>query len=692
MKTTLFTFIFILPLIVFGQMLTFEDDFSTMENWSIAKSSANLNVTNHALNFSTKKSGSTIALNSVMVDYTKDFNLSFDVVLSSSIFYILLNSSGDGYDNIKIGISSYFYSISKWKDDKEKSLKKGKFKSTLKFSEGIHVSISQKNGVLLITVLDKPSNETITLFSDDYPIEPNFPTFGFRLYEATKSIAISVSNFKLEYYPFSPKDIHLLAHYEKFGNKVNLGRSINGSEHEIGQVVSADGELLLYTWDDDERQIPYYSTYENGNWTNGKPVSESLFNPSSFNSITSISGDKNTIFMNGEWSNGIKISSNGISKSERTKYGWSSPKSIKVDGFETKGDLANCISSDQRFLISTLDNKESKEKDLFVFFRMDDGSYGKRLNLGTIINTSKNESTPFLAPDNKTLYFSSDGHPGYGAYDIFISRRLDDTWTNWSEPENLGPKINTPDWDGYYCVSAKGDYAYMTTYWQTLGLADIVRIELPQEAKPEKMIIIKGKVLNKITNEPIGAEIRFNEMNTNDNPGIGISDPTTGDYQVVLSYGEFFQLYAQKEGYYALSDQIDLREKGDFKIVEKNIYLTPIKVGEVFRLNNLFFETASAELKPESYQELERLVKFLNENPTIKIKIAGHTDNVGSDKDNLELSQNRAAAVEQFLKQATINLERISSEGFGEGKPLESNETEEGRRINRRVEFTIISN
>lgn len=256
----------------------------------------------------------------------------------------------------------------------------------------------------------------------------------------------------------------------------------------------------------------------------------------------------------------------------------------------------------------------------------------------------------------------------------------------------MGAKVNTTEWDGHYCVSAKGDYAYITTYWQTEGEGDIVSVKLPQEAKPEAMIIIKGRVLNSATKAPLAAEIRFNDMNTNVNPGIGISDPSNGNYQVALPYGSLFQLYAQKEGYYALSDQIDLKDLGEFKTIEKDIYLTPIKVGEVFRLNNIFFETGSSELKSESNQELDRLVKFLNENPKIKIKIAGHTDNVGTEKDNLTLSQKRATSVEQFLKNASISESRISSEGFGETKPLKSNDKPEGRSVNRRVEFKIISN
>lgn len=206
------------------------------------------------------------------------------------------------------------------------------------------------------------------------------------------------------------------------------------------------------------------------------------------------------------------------------------------------------------------------------------------------------------------------------------------------------------------------------------------------------MTIVKGKVLNSVTKKPIAAEIRFNDINTNSNNGIGVSDPSTGDYQVALPYGNVFQLYAEQKGYYPLSEQIDLSEQGDFNIMEKDIYLTPVKVGAVFRLNNIFFKTGSFALQSESNQELDRLVKFLNENAKIKIKIEGHTDNVGTNSDNLILSQKRAAAVKQFLSDANIGADRMSSVGFGESKPLAKNDTDEGKAINRRVEFTIISN
>lgn len=181
-------------------------------------------------------------------------------------------------------------------------------------------------------------------------------------------------------------------------------------------------------------------------------------------------------FLSGNSKNGV-WSGPGISKFERTATGYTTPEGLIIEGFDTRANAANTVSSDQRYIISRLENSESRGTDLFVFFRKEDGSYGNRLNLGSTINTAGSETSPFLAADNKTLYFGSDGHLGYGNSDIFMSRRLDDSWTNWSEPENLDPKVNSQAWDAYYSVSAKGDYAYMTTYWQTEGEADIIRIK-----------------------------------------------------------------------------------------------------------------------------------------------------------------------------------------------------------------------
>ncbi len=688
MKPILFAFFFSIQIIGLGQQISFEDDFTTAENWVLTTPAPELSASNNTLNLKTTNHATSTVLFKEMIDFSKDFSISFDIV-SIQNFRILLNATRNGIEYTTVEIGNEVATTKKWGNRKYIDIKDYKFNPSIKLGGIFHVNVKQVNSILSITLQEKGSERITTIFSGTYPIEPGNPMFGFSSNVGRPLLEISISNFSMKYHP---KVINVITNHEAFGEKINLGKNVNGVDNEIVPIISADGTQLIYTVDNGQGQVSYYSNLENGNWSEKKIFSEDLKALGKYHSIVALSADQNTGFMNGKWENGV-ITGKGISKTERTSTGWSTPQHLPFYRYETTARLSNSMSSDQRYVIASLKNDEcyGEKEDLFVFFH-DSGMYWRRLNLGKIINTTGEEITPFLAPDNKTLYFSSDGHFGYGSFDIFMSRRLDETWTNWSKPENLGPKINSNAGDIYYSVSAKGDYAYLATQFQSEGGTDIVRVELPPEARPEKMIIVKGRVLNSNTKEPIAAAIKFNDINTNTNNGIGNSDPATGNYQVVLPYGKVYQLYAEQKGYYALSEQIDLSGQGDFKIIEKDIYLSPIKIGEVFRLNNIFFETASAALKSESNQELDRLVKFLNDNDKIKIKITGHTDDVGTDKDNLELSKKRAAAVMQYLSDAKIPADRMSSEGLGEGKPLKSNDTAEGKAINRRVEFTIVSN
>ncbi|MEQ8472365.1 MAG: OmpA family protein [Marinoscillum sp.] len=678
------------PLLTKAQQVTYKEDFSSLRHWSRVDTKSMLELSDEKLVFETKEPGITKMINSHMIDYQQDFTMTIEGTCTGS-FTMLLNGSGDGYNSLRLRISSIEATLEKWKEDKPKKLGKEKFKPYLKLADGFTLTIIQKNKLLEVGMVLKGSGSKYTLYSDTYPIESSFPMFGFALYQGAKSPALTIEKVDLIYHQFEPRDINLIGNYESFGDKENLGSNINTADQEISQIISSDGSMLYFVREDDY-QVPYYSELVDDQWTPAKQVSTTLFSSTQHNAVSSVSGDMNILYIMGTYRNGSRISTTGISKISKTTAGWSQPIPLKFDGYDTEGNLSNSISADQRYVVSALDNKKSLgEKDLFVFFRQPDGSYGSRTNLGSLVNTIESESTPYLAPDNKTLYFNSNGHPGYGEYDIFVTRRLDDTWTNWSKPENLGPLVNTPDWDGYYAVSAKGDFAYMTTYWQTVGLADIVRIELPEEAKPEKMVLVKGKVLDKKTGFPLAAEIIFNSINTADNPGRAISEPTTGHYQVALEYGQFYQIYASLDDYYSLSEHLDITEKGEYKVIEKNIQLTPIEIGEVFRLNNIFFETGSASLKKESFEELNRLIEFLNNNASVKIQINGHTDNVGSKESNLVLSRERALSVLNYLQQGGINAERISSDGYGETKPVDTNATDLGKAQNRRVEFQILT-
>jgi outer membrane protein OmpA-like peptidoglycan-associated protein len=312
----------------------------------------------------------------------------------------------------------------------------------------------------------------------------------------------------------------------------------------------------------------------------------------------------------------------------------------------------------------------------------EDGSFSKPKNLGNVINTFDDEANPFLASDGKTLYFASKGHPGYGYFDLFVSKRLDDSWTNWSQPENLGNIINSPGYELSIFLSAKGDKAYIgkdRDVW-----------EIDNTVKMDPVVLVKGKVYDSKTKNTLSAPILYNSLKNNKELGTAISDPKTGSYSIVLPFGEKYSFMAEKEGYYAVTQNVDLSDLKEYKEIEVDLYLSPIEKGEVIRLNNIFFASGKYELLSESFAELNILFGLLKDNKSIKIEIAGHTDAVGSDADNMELSKNRANSVLKYLVGKGIASERIISKGYGETKFIAPNTTEEGKQLNRRVEFVIL--
>jgi outer membrane protein OmpA-like peptidoglycan-associated protein len=314
------------------------------------------------------------------------------------------------------------------------------------------------------------------------------------------------------------------------------------------------------------------------------------------------------------------------------------------------------------------------------------------MNVGPTVNSSGWEASPFLAADNVSLYFATNGHPGYGSADILVTKRLDTTWTKWSPPQNLGPDINSSGWEAYFTLPASGRYAYVVSEKNSLGGIDIFRVKLPEALKPRPVVMVFGKVLNSKTKEPLEATIQYNDLTTNKQSGLAVSNVRDGSYKIVLTAGEAYSFLAKKENYYSVSENIDVLKLNEYREIERNLYLAPIDVGETILLNNLFFDFNQSNLRKESAAELDRMVALLQERFSMMVEIVGHTDNVGSDAYNQTLSVNRAAAVKKYLLSKGIQSDRIQVSGYGKTKPSGSNDTEEGRQLNRRVEFTILKN
>ncbi len=499
--------------------------------------------------------------------------------------------------------------------------------------------------------------------------------------------------------------INLIPNAEIAYIKTKMGSQINSPHFEGQPIVSPDGKYLFiyrsghpqnvnYTANKKDEDIWFAELQRNGTFGEVKNMGRPL-NSAGNDAVIGISGDGNTLFLYDQYSTslgGVK----SLAISERTATGgWSTPKSIQIKDFAWTDDVAwMYMSADKKILMIAYTDWTTKkgfgQQDLYVSFRQADGTFGTPKNLGRKLNTSAIEASPFLAADNVTMYFATNGRAGYGNLDIFVSKRLDDTWTNWSEPQNLGNQINTAFWDSEFCLTAEGKTGYMSSGGVNYGEnADIFKVEVKESARPEAVGMVFGKIINKKTNEPIAAEIAYADLTTGKNIGTAQSS-FDGSYQMFLPKNKNYSYTAEKEGFFALSETLDLNNLQTYTKIEKNIYLVPIETGVAIQLNNLFFVRAQATLLPESEGELERLLDMMQKYPKIKIEIVGHTDNTGNAFKNKELSLQRANKVKEFLIGKGITNDRIRSKGMGGAQPLADNKTEETRKLNRRVEFVIL--
>lgn len=491
--------------------------------------------------------------------------------------------------------------------------------------------------------------------------------------------------------------------------KENLGEAINSRYWELNPVISPDGRTLYFTrWGhpqnlgpEVEQELPdgskvtmktqdiWASSFLNGRWQPAQNLGNPLNNADQ-NSLCSISSDGKTLLLLNEYlPDGVMTM--GLSLSTRLREGWNFPKPVRIKNFYNRISFSEfCLSPDERTIIMTIKRDDTRGgRDLYASFRRPDSTWTEPLNLGPTLNTAEDEQAPFLAADGKTLYFATRGLPGYGNEDIFLSRRLDSTWTRWSKPENLGPTINTAGADSYFSVPASGEYAYFTSRTESLGETDIFRLKLADALRPEPMALVTGLILSSTDQKPVPADVLGLTLPGGDSVRTSY-DPTTGEYKLMLPLSKAYSLMALRRGYLGTSEYVDLRADKRYREIRQNLYLTPLKAGSHVTLNSVFFEQSAYQLLPASSAELDRLVGMLRERPTMEIQLEGHTDNQGEFEANLQLSQLRVEAVKRYLTEHGIAPLRIRTKGWGPTRPLSSNHNEDNRRKNRRVEITVV--
>jgi outer membrane protein OmpA-like peptidoglycan-associated protein/Tol biopolymer transport system component len=326
--------------------------------------------------------------------------------------------------------------------------------------------------------------------------------------------------------------------------------------------------------------------------------------------------------------------------------------------------------------------------DLYVTRKKPDGSWGVPENLGPEINTKENELTPFLHSDSKTLYFSSKGHKGLGGYDIFMAKQ--DELGKWSKPKNLGSPINSINDDVSFFVSLDGKRGFFSSdKYKSVGKGgiDVFMFDLYAEVRPEEIRMVKGDISSDPGMKRSG-EIELKNLKTKEVTKVKI-DSTDGKFVTVVKAKDDYLLTIKKEGIAFSSTVITKADTG--ALVKKEMEMKKVEPGKAYRLNDINFPTNSAVLSDEARLIIEEFASYLKTNPSMKVAIHGHTDNVGEDGSNLTLSESRAYSVFSYLKQQGVAESRLTYKGYGETKPLASNDTENGRRINRRTEFVILS-
>ncbi|MEQ9439267.1 MAG: OmpA family protein [Cyclobacteriaceae bacterium] len=479
----------------------------------------------------------------------------------------------------------------------------------------------------------------------------------------------------------------------------NLGRKVNSIYHESSPVLSPDGNTLYFTitnhpenndGTDGSQDIWYTERSETGEWKPSQHMT-APFNQEQYNQVMSVSTDGQSLLVRSgdskKWEFSMVRKANGV---------WQKPETLDIPGFGSmcRGRFnGGFLSYDEKALLLYFSEvKDSKISDMYVSYQQTPGRWTTPVKIDCL-NTRSDEFGPYIAPDNRTMYFASNRPGGHGGADVYQTIRQDDTWLRWSKPENIGAPINTKGFDAYYAVGNADSLVFTTRADMSAdgGHLDIYGMEkVKKEPVLPPVITLAGWVMNQKTKEFVEAAVKINtsqEVLTVEQTSL-----EEGDYEAHLPNPGYYHLHVSAEGFLAKTDSIWVGEVAADTTVFKDIFLEPLEVGLSVRLNNIFFDYNKTTLRSESFEELDKVVDLLKVNKKLYIEIGGHTDNRGSDQYNEELSQGRAEAVRQYLVENKISEDRVTAEGYGESKPEVPNDSEENWQINRRVEFTILKN
>ena len=486
---------------------------------------------------------------------------------------------------------------------------------------------------------------------------------------------------------------------------VNMGSTINTSDEEYFPTITADGKTFLFTrrvktvtasGEQSMQEDFYQSKWEKKAWNNSIPVTE--INTGGNEGAPALSADGQYLFFTAceELFESIGArktkGSCDIFLSKKAGVKFTEPRNLNAPINTGSWESQPSFSSDGRtlYFVRKINSAGNiGQSDIFVSHVGDNFLWSDPVSVSDLINTPDDEISVFVHPDDQTLYFSSNGHPGMGGMDIFMSRK--DSTGKWNKPVNIGYPINTVNDENSFLVSPDGESAFFASDREGgFGGLDLYQFQLYEKVRPQPVTYMKGKVYDSETKKNLSASFELLDLATGKIVVSSTSNSITGEFIVALPTGKSYALNVSKDGYLFYSDNFQLKNVKSAKDpFLKDVPMKPIKTGESIVLNNIFYDTDKFDLKPESKIELGKLISFLNKNSKIKFEISGHTDTVGTKQYNQVLSEKRAKSVYDFLINNGIVESRMSSKGFGDSKPVAENKTESGRSKNRRTEFMV---
>jgi outer membrane protein OmpA-like peptidoglycan-associated protein/tetratricopeptide (TPR) repeat protein len=501
--------------------------------------------------------------------------------------------------------------------------------------------------------------------------------------------SIKAANYRKKTYQFALDQEKLFSSNAYHYTPESLGDNINSSFLEYYPSLTIDEKKMIFTRRVNDDEDFYESNFENGIWSLAKPASGRI-NTNFNEGAQCLSQDGQWLIFTGcnypEGEGSCDLYISYLKKDSTWTEAVNLGRIINSEFWES----APTLSSDKKDLYFSSNRPGGfGGKDIWISHRLASGKWSSPENAGNIINTSADETCPFIHADNQTLYFNSNGHPGYGQSDLFLSRK--DSSGFWNKPVNLGYPVNTIDDEGSIIVAADGMRAYFASDHQTNNKKlDLFTFSLPNYARSIQTKWISGNVINKKNGIGLPSTIMLTEMSRRKQP-IRIQSDENGQFLVTLPVPGDYAIQIERKGFLLYSERVQLEAENSDTSFQWKIPLSPIEPGEKIVLRNVFFETGSSKLSTLSQTELDELVLMLKENPGIKIEVQGHTDNQGKPADNLKLSILRAQSVSNYLKAKGISSARLSVNGYGDKRPITQNDTEQGKSLNRRTEIHVIS-